>query len=339
MQIFLSYASEDRDLAEEIQLALLGAGHKVFFDKESLPAGGDYHSQIERAVQQSDIFVFLISPNSVAPGSYALTELKFARTKWSYPKGKLLPVRLHGTPWEAIPPYLKSVTVLEPEGSAPAEIVEAVAALGTSVDTSDRRTNVSGVRDEILGDARSERNSRIRHRTQIWVAVAVIGLIAVLGTTLIINWTNTFGPKPSLRVSSDHKPEIPLRPEYGGMKGAADQDEATKAAREILASLHDRQFEKLWNSETSDFLKSKVTEDSFFAELTIVRQQTGSPGESKFIAMAYSPDPSSELTGEGYTFTFVNSYSAGRFYERIVVMKEKDGKFRLASLGVVPAPK
>lgn len=339
MQIFLSYASEDRDLADEIQLALLGAGHKVFFDKESLPAGEDYHSRIERAVQQSDIFVFLISSKSVAQGSYALTELKFARTKWPYPKDKLLPVRLHGTPWEAIPPYLKSVTVLEPEGSAPAEIVEAVAALGTSVDTSDRRTNVSGVRDEILGDARSERNSRIRHRTQIWVAVAVIGLIGVLGITLIINWTNIFGPKPSPRVSSDHKPEIPLRPEYGGTKGAADQDEATKAAREILASLHDKQFEKLWNSQTSDFFKSKVTKDSFFADLTIVGRQLGSPGESKFINMAYSPDPSSELTGEIYSFNFLNSYSAGKFYEQIIVVKEKDGKFRLAGLWRVPAPK
>ena len=36
MKIFLSFASPDRSVAEEIQLALLGAGHDVFFDEASL---------------------------------------------------------------------------------------------------------------------------------------------------------------------------------------------------------------------------------------------------------------------------------------------------------------
>ena len=50
MKIFLSYATEDRALAEQIQLALAGAGHEVFFDRESLPAGGDYHERIKASV-------------------------------------------------------------------------------------------------------------------------------------------------------------------------------------------------------------------------------------------------------------------------------------------------
>jgi TIR domain len=219
MQIFLSYASEDRDLAEEIQLALLGAGHSVFFDKASLPAGGDFHSQIERAVQHSDIFVFLISPHSVAKGSYALTELKFARIKWHHPKNKVLPVRLHGTPWEAIPPYLKSITVLEPEGSAPAEVVAAIGFLPASaaIAESTSHVSVSEGRDEILGDARRKRKTPISHRTEIWIAV--IGLVGALGTALIANWTTIFGSNP-IRAVSDQKPEIPVRPESGGMKGS-----------------------------------------------------------------------------------------------------------------------
>ena len=102
MEIFLSYASEDRELAEQVQLALAGSGHHVFYDKESLPAGNDYHARIRSAVQRADIFVFLISPNSVAQGSYALTELKYARTKWPHPKTRLLPVLLHAT----LPPHL-----------------------------------------------------------------------------------------------------------------------------------------------------------------------------------------------------------------------------------------
>jgi hypothetical protein len=125
MKVFLSYASEDRALAEEVQLALAGAGHEVFFDRESLPAGGDYHEKIRNSVEGSDLFVFLISPDSVAQGSYALTEMGFARSKWPSPKGKVLPVRARPTPYASIPPYLKSVTVLEPSGNVAAEVLAA----------------------------------------------------------------------------------------------------------------------------------------------------------------------------------------------------------------------
>lgn len=126
MQIFLSYASEDRQVAEQIQLALVGAGHDVFFDIESLPPGGDYHDRIRKAVKRSDLFVFLISSNSVAHGSYALTELGYARERWSHPKANVIPVNLSGVPIESIPNYLTAVTILEPEGNSAAEILFAV---------------------------------------------------------------------------------------------------------------------------------------------------------------------------------------------------------------------
>lgn len=156
MQLFLSYASEDRQIAEQIQLALIGAGHHAFFDRESLPPGGDYHARIERAVQESDVFLFLISPDSVVQGSFALTELKYARTKWPHPKDKVVPVIVRPTAWDTIPNYLKAVTVLEPEGSVAAEVVTAVAAL-------ERRPS--------------------RHRR--YMIVALIGLLGVLGAALI----------------------------------------------------------------------------------------------------------------------------------------------------------
>ncbi len=131
MKIFLSYASEDRPRAEEIQLALAGAGHEVFFDRESLPAGGDYHTRIKASVDESDLFVFLISPDSVATGGYALTEMGYARSRWPHPKGHVLPVVIRATPFPTIPAYLKSVTVLEPSGNAAAEVVAAAARLAS----------------------------------------------------------------------------------------------------------------------------------------------------------------------------------------------------------------
>lgn len=85
MKLFLSYASPDKADAEAIQLALLGAGHQVFFDRSSLPPGSDYNSRIREAIDESEAFIFLISPNSVQGGRYLQSELKFAKKKWPEP--------------------------------------------------------------------------------------------------------------------------------------------------------------------------------------------------------------------------------------------------------------
>src|SRR5437588_12747420 len=105
---------------------MLGSGHSVFFDKESLPPAGDYQTKIRNAVADSDFLVFLISPESVKKGSFALTELGYARKKWKHPRGKVLPVMVRTVAYENIPTYLKAVTVLEPEGNVAAEVASAI---------------------------------------------------------------------------------------------------------------------------------------------------------------------------------------------------------------------
>src|SRR5713101_1672896 len=126
MNIFLSYASDRRDIAEQVYFALTNSGYKVFFDRDSLPAGDDYHKRIRKSVKDSEAFVFLISPKSVAEGSYTRTELKYAREKWSDPRQRVLPVMIEPTEFQQIPNYLKSVTILKPEGSVPAEVTAAL---------------------------------------------------------------------------------------------------------------------------------------------------------------------------------------------------------------------
>lgn len=122
MKIFLSYASEEATTAEEIQLALTAGNNDVFFDRTSLPAGGDYNAGIQKAIEESQGMIFLISPHSVAKGSYALTELKFAREKWGHPRGCVLPVIAVPTALQNVPVFLKAVTILEPQGSIAAEV-------------------------------------------------------------------------------------------------------------------------------------------------------------------------------------------------------------------------
>jgi hypothetical protein len=121
---------------------------------------------------------------------------------------------------------------------------------------------------------------------------------------------------------------------------AADQDDAAQAAKEILHSLREGQYTKLWDTQTSAFFKAKMTKDSFLANMSMGRQQLGKPGNSKFVDMAYSQsDPSSGTKGEIYAFNYLNAYAAGNFYERVVVIKEADGKFRMAGLWGSPASK
>jgi tetratricopeptide (TPR) repeat protein len=129
MRIFLSYASEDKAVAESITFALRSRGHNVFLDRDDLPAGQSHHEQIEQAINESDAMIFLISPDSVAQKKYTLSELALARRKWPSPSGHLLPVMVRKTPLEQIPPYLKAVIILEPQGDIASEISTAMSNL------------------------------------------------------------------------------------------------------------------------------------------------------------------------------------------------------------------
>jgi hypothetical protein len=126
LSLFLSYAAEQLELADRLHLALASAGHEVFFDRTSLPPGRDYNPAILSALRACDLVLFLISPESVAPGAYALTELRLAREIWTVPEGHILPIMAAETPMSSIPPYLKAVSILIPEGDLVAEAFAAI---------------------------------------------------------------------------------------------------------------------------------------------------------------------------------------------------------------------
>jgi formylglycine-generating enzyme required for sulfatase activity len=145
MRIFLSYASEDRNQAEAIYLSLRGQGHAVFFDRADLPAGEEYDARIRRAIETSQLAVFLVSPFSLDPGSYTLTELDIARKTWEQPSGKILPVVIRPTPLEDIPPYLKSVTLLQTEGNVTAAVADSVHRIAVERRRATLRTIATGL--------------------------------------------------------------------------------------------------------------------------------------------------------------------------------------------------
>jgi TIR domain-containing protein len=137
MRIFVSYAKEDRESAQEVVYALSAAGFFAFLDEKDLPPGLEFNARILAAVNSADVFVFLASPYSVAPGSYALTELSFAENRWPRPHGKVLPVALAGFDPIALPAYLRPVGALRSKGNLAAEVVawaESRATSGSSAD-------------------------------------------------------------------------------------------------------------------------------------------------------------------------------------------------------------
>lgn len=141
VRIFLSYAGPDRDTAEKIAYALRGAGDDVFFDKASLPPGADYNSRIRQALNECDLYIYLISPHSVGKGRYVQSELEIVKRQWPTPWPRVLPVLISVTDRKLIDPYLAAATLLEPRGDVAAEVAAATLNLpnlwtGASVRTS-----------------------------------------------------------------------------------------------------------------------------------------------------------------------------------------------------------
>ncbi len=126
MNIFLSYASEHREIAERICLKLINAGHDVFFDRHDLQPGHSFDLKIKDEVERCDLFVFLLTPESIEPGSYALTEVDLAQRKWLNPEGRVLVVDLGMLQGQTVPPYLRANIHLSPKGDPATETLFAV---------------------------------------------------------------------------------------------------------------------------------------------------------------------------------------------------------------------
>lgn len=127
MNVFLSYSSEEHEVAAHIAHVLRDEGDSLFFDRLSLPPGETYDKPIREAIQCCDLFVFLVSPASVTQGSYSLTELTIAESVSELKELKVLPVMVAATDFGRIPPFLRTLTVLQPRGDIIAETLAAIA--------------------------------------------------------------------------------------------------------------------------------------------------------------------------------------------------------------------
>jgi stage V sporulation protein SpoVS len=188
MKIFLSYASEDRSTAEAIAFSLRDRGHEVFLDRDGLRAGEGFDKSIEQAVNTSNIFIFLISPDSVAEGRYTLTELTFARQKWPSPSGHVLPVRVRTTTRDQIPSYLQAVTILEPHGNVAAETSAKVDQMGVGRNTKaeTEKASAESEQSQVGSPLWAFLRERSNREVLAWIGGGVVVVVAGLWTAVYI---------------------------------------------------------------------------------------------------------------------------------------------------------
>lgn len=189
VRIFLSYAAERLSVAQQVDTALEAEGHEVFFARDSIAAGSHFGPAIRKAVRASDLFVFLVSPESVEPGSYCLTELGFARERWPKAADRVLPVVVAPTPADGFPSPIQSLSALYPAGNVAAEVVACV-------------------------DAMAGKHRRTRLRT---AALALVALCAVSGIGAAVWSGRGAGPRPFVSVAS----VVEGRPAVAGMPAMA----------------------------------------------------------------------------------------------------------------------
>ena len=195
MRIFLSYARERLSEAQQVNAALEAEGHEVFFARDSIAAGSQFGQAIREAVGRSDLFVFLVSPESVEPGSYCLTELGFARERWPKPADRVLPVVVTTMTPESFPPQIQSLSALYPTGNLAAEVVACVDAI-----------------------ARKRRRARL-----MAAAVALAALLAVGGVGAAVWRGRNAEPRPFLSVVAvaDARPAVAGMPSTVEVRGHA----------------------------------------------------------------------------------------------------------------------
>ena len=117
--------------------------------------------------------------------------------------------------------------------------------------------------------------------------------------------------------------------------------EARAAASAFRRAVANQRFEEAYDNLLSAFFKekSKTTKAAFVQNLRNGRALVGEVKKTTDISYTYAEsDPVSGYKGKMYMFDYKTVYEKGSFTERLVVIQEADGKYRIGGLWSVPAP-
>jgi WD40 repeat protein len=101
-QFFISYAREDKAFAIKLRRGLAARGRLAWLDLKNIGALAPWRKEIANAIDAADVFVFILSPDSVASRA-CRSELRFAVDA----KKRLAPLVWRETDDKAVPPVLR----------------------------------------------------------------------------------------------------------------------------------------------------------------------------------------------------------------------------------------
>ena len=107
MNVFISHAQADRDLAGVAAKVLAGAGLDVWWGVQQLLPGENWAAVYASALQQSKAMVVLLTPQAV-DSEVVLSEISFALGQKAF-KGRLVPVYAEPHLVERFPWILKTI--------------------------------------------------------------------------------------------------------------------------------------------------------------------------------------------------------------------------------------
>jgi len=109
MRIFISYSSKDRDRVTSLADDLQVLGHEVWFDGELTRAGGQkWWSNILDNLRRSDVFIFALTPNSLASDP--------CKREYRYASGlrkRILPVMMENVELAVLPADLQELQFVD----------------------------------------------------------------------------------------------------------------------------------------------------------------------------------------------------------------------------------
>ncbi|RZM75465.1 toll/interleukin-1 receptor domain-containing protein [Leptolyngbya iicbica] len=77
LDVFISYSRVDSDFARRLNETLQIQGKRTWFDQESIASGTDFQQEIYRGIESSDVFLFVLSPQSIN-SPYCADEVEYA---------------------------------------------------------------------------------------------------------------------------------------------------------------------------------------------------------------------------------------------------------------------
>lgn len=105
--VFISYSRNDSDFVRALYNRLTGDGRDVWVDWEDIPPSADWLADIERAIDASDVFLFIMSPDSLSSKTCA-REYEYA----ALGNKRIVPVVVRDVDAEATPAIIRHLNWL-----------------------------------------------------------------------------------------------------------------------------------------------------------------------------------------------------------------------------------